>query len=83
MAVRPAKRVVSLRGPFDARVDFAAQCAKINGLGEKRLRIIDALKRHVAGLGKFHREATLAQVAAEMLAEQHLDIRFIVDNKNK
>jgi hypothetical protein len=40
-------------------------------------------KRHVAGLGKFHREATFAQVAPKMLAEQHLDIRFIVDNENK
>jgi hypothetical protein len=35
----------------------------------------------------FHRtgqtEATFAQVAPEMRAEQHLDIRFIVDNENK
>jgi hypothetical protein len=42
-------------------------------------RITDALKRHVTGLRKFHRETTLAQVALEMRAEQHLDIRFIVD----
>jgi hypothetical protein len=34
-------------------------------------------------LGKFHRETALAQVAPEMLAKQHLDIRFIVDNENK
>jgi hypothetical protein len=31
-------------------------------------------------LGKFHREATLAQVAPEMLAEQQLHIRLIVNH---
>jgi hypothetical protein len=34
-------------------------------------------------LGKFHREAFLAQVAAEMLAEQHLNVWFIIDHEDK
>jgi len=34
-------------------------------------------------LRKFHREATLTQVAPEMRAEQHFHIRLVVDNENK
>ena len=45
--------------------------------------ITNTLKRRFTGLRKFHREAPLTQVAPEMRAEQHLDIRFIIDNENK
>jgi hypothetical protein len=41
------------------------------------------LKRHVAGLGKFHPETTLAQVTPELLSKQHLDIRFIIDHEDE
>ena len=43
----------------------------------------DALKCHGGGLGKLHREAVGAEVAPELLAEQHLDIRLIIDHENE
>ncbi len=43
----------------------------------------DALQRHGGGLRKFHRKAAGAEIAPEMLAKQQLDIRLIVDHKNK
>src|SRR5262249_42710757 len=43
-----------------------------------------AIRRRAASPDcKFHREAARAQVAPEMLAEQHLDIRFIIDNEDE
>jgi hypothetical protein len=46
-------------------------------------RISNALKGHVAGLGKFHREATLAKVAPKMLTEQQLNVRFIINHEDE
>ena len=43
----------------------------------------NALKRHGSGLRKFHRETGGAEVAPELLAEQNLDIRFIVNYENE
>jgi hypothetical protein len=34
-------------------------------------------------LGKIHLEAIIAQVAPELLAKPHLDIRLVVNNENK
>ena len=45
--------------------------------------ISDALKCDGGGLGKLHGEAVGAEVAPEVLAKQHLDIRFIVDDENE
>ena len=45
--------------------------------------ISDALKCHGGGLRKLHREAVSAEVAPELLAEQHLDIRLIVNHENE
>ena len=45
--------------------------------------ISDALKCHGGGLRKLHREAAGAEVAPELLAEQHLDIRLIVNHENE
>src|SRR5262249_917844 len=125
-------------GTLEPCVDLGAEEAKIDGLGEKRIRaalqhlalgvriaigsdhndrnirssrlgfgqqlkpchsrhvdvgqdqneghargVSDTLKRHVAGLRKFHREATLPQVPPQIPAEHHLDIRFVIDNENK
>src|SRR5664279_3819911 len=46
-------------------------------------RISDALKRHGAGLGKLHCKSAGAEVMPELLAEQHLDIRVIVDHEDE
>ena len=35
------------------------------------------------GLGKFHGEAASAEVAPELLAKQHLDVRLIVNHENE
>ena len=43
----------------------------------------DALKCHGGGLRKLHREAAGAKVAPELLAEQHLDIRLIINHENE
>ena len=43
----------------------------------------DALERHAGGLGKLHREATGAEVAPELLAEQNLHIGLIINHENK
>ena len=48
-----------------------------------RRRIGDALKCRGGGLGKLHGEAAGAEVAPELLAEQHLDIRLIIDHENE
>jgi hypothetical protein len=34
-------------------------------------------------LGKFHSKAPAAQLAAELLTKQHLDVRLVIDDKNK
>ncbi|MGB7854869.1 MAG: hypothetical protein WBL48_03110 [Pseudolabrys sp.] len=34
-------------------------------------------------MSKFHPEATLAQIAPELLPKQHLDIRFIIDHEDE
>ena len=52
-------------------------------MSDARRRISDALKRRRGGLGKFHRKAACAQVAPELLAEQQLDIRLIIDHENE
>src|SRR5450756_1979636 len=46
-------------------------------------RISDALKCHGAGLGKLHCKAASAEVMPELLAEQQLHIRLIVNNENE
>jgi len=46
-------------------------------------RVADALKRNWTGLNKLHSEPPGAEVMAEALAKQHLDIGFIVDHENK
>src|SRR5450755_799155 len=46
-------------------------------------RISDALKRHSARLRKIHREPAGTKIVPELLAEQHLDIRLIVDHENE
>src|SRR5262249_11932005 len=46
-------------------------------------RISDALKRSGGRLGKLHGKATGAQITSELLAKQHLNVRFIVDHDNK
>ena len=43
----------------------------------------DALKCHGADWRKFHGEAAGAQIAPELLAEQRLDIRLIVNHENE
>ena len=43
----------------------------------------DALQRRGGGLRKLHREAPGAQIAPELLAEQHLDIGLIVNHENE
>src|ERR1700738_1229682 len=43
----------------------------------------DALKCHWGGLRKFHCEAVRAEVAPELLAKQHFDIRLIVNHENE
>ena len=55
-----------------------------------RMRINDApaaslmqLKGTVSRLRKIHREASVADVASELLAKQRLNIGFVVNNKNK
>ena len=45
--------------------------------------VADALQRVVRGLRKFHGEAAGAQLAPELLAKQHLDIRLVVDHENE
>ena len=45
--------------------------------------VSDALKSHGSRLRKFHCEAAGAQVAPELLAEQHLDIGLVIDHQNK
>ena len=44
-----AKRVLRLRGPFDARSDLATECAKVDGFGEKRFGA--ALQCRALGVG--------------------------------
>ena len=44
---------------------------------------MDALKGVVRRLGRNHRETAEAKLAPELLAKQHFDIGFIVDNENK
>ena len=39
------------------------------------------LERAVARLGKFHSEAAGPQVMPELLAEQHLNIRLVIDHQ--
>jgi hypothetical protein len=46
-------------------------------------RISDALERRWGRLGKLHREPATAQVAPELLAEQHFDVRLIVNYENE
>src|SRR3954462_2521991 len=46
-------------------------------------RVTDLLKRAGAGLGKVHVEAAGAEIPPELLAKQHLDIGFVIDNQNK
>ena len=46
-------------------------------------RIGNALKRHGAGLGKLHREAAGAEIAPELLAEQHLDVGLVINHENE
>jgi hypothetical protein len=41
------------------------------------------LKRHVAGLRKFHRETAVAKIMPKLLAKQHLNVRLIVDHENE
>jgi len=41
------------------------------------------LKGAIRRLGKIHREAAGAEVAPELLAKKHLNIRFVVDDENK
>jgi len=41
------------------------------------------LKGSVRRLREIHREAAGAKVAPELLAKQHLDIRFVIDNENE
>src|SRR5208282_2338349 len=43
----------------------------------------DALKGHRGRLRKLHCEAAGAQIAPELLPEQHFDIGLIVDDENK
>ena len=45
--------------------------------------VADALKGAVRRLGKFHRESTGAKIAPKLLAKQHLDIRFVVNDENE
>ena len=46
-------------------------------------RVADPLKRAVRRLGKIHREAAGADIAPELLAKQHLNIGFVVNDENK
>ena len=46
-------------------------------------RVSDALKRRRSGLGKFHREAAGADITPELLAEQQLHVRLVVDHENE
>ena len=43
----------------------------------------DALKGGRCRLGKFHVEATSAEIAPELLPEQQLNIGFVIHDKNK
>ena len=43
----------------------------------------NALKRSGRRLGKVHGEATIAQVAPKLLAEQHFNVGLVVDHQNK
>ena len=45
--------------------------------------ICDAPKCSRCGLGKLHDEPASAQVAPEMLAKQHLDVRLVVNHENE
>ena len=45
--------------------------------------IRNALNCHRRRLRKFHREATGAKFAPELLAEQRLDIRLVIDHENE
>ena len=45
--------------------------------------IADALKRRRRGLGKFHGKAASAEIAPELLAEQQLNIGFVINNENE
>ena len=40
----------------------------------------DALKCHSGRLRKFHREAPAAELSAELLAKEHLNVRFVVNH---
>jgi hypothetical protein len=43
--------------------------------------IANALKCHGSGLRKLHREAVRAEIAPELLPEQHFDIGLIIDHE--
>jgi hypothetical protein len=45
--------------------------------------IIDALKRRVAGLGKFHSKTTRSKITTELLSKQHLDVGLVINHKNE
>jgi len=46
-------------------------------------RIANALQCCWGRLGELHHEATYAEVPPKLLAEQHLDIRLIIDHENE
>ena len=43
----------------------------------------NAPKGHGGGLGKLHGEPASAKVAPELLSEQNLDVRLVVNHENK
>ena len=43
----------------------------------------NALKSSGRRLGKVHGEATITQVAPELLAKQHLNVWLVIDHQNK
>src|SRR6266487_7145193 len=61
-------------GHVDVGKDQDQRCAR---------RVTDALKGAIRRLGKINREAAGAEVAPELLAKKHLNIRFVVDDENK
>ena len=77
-SVRRIKREAESAGValvrFDVRDGNSIQTAR-----QRTVACIgDALKCHGGGLRKFQCEAVGAEVAPELLAEQHLDVRLIV-----
>jgi hypothetical protein len=45
--------------------------------------VADALEGAVRRLGKLHGEPTAAKIAPKLLAKQHLNIGFVVNDENK